>query len=210
MNAAGHRHFVTNYFSATDTVREGVWEWQKPPNFLILHPGMLLVQFNGSPEVRKLILELADGYLAHGKTDADGRFVLPLQINWRTDQGRSGGGPGGNSILGAAAQVFWAAWRWTGDPEYLAPLTSDADKGGWGGLSSPSADVTGALDKRATWGCRDGQVRVPGRRLRPGQHRRSRLVQPVRPPRGLAGHLRQALPGDPTPARSSPTPSGCT
>lgn len=152
VNAAGHRHFVTNYFNATDTVREGVWEWQKPPNFLILHPGMLLVQFNGSPQVRKLILELADGYLAHGKTDADGRFVLPLQINWRTDQGRSGGGPGGNSILGAAAQVFWAAWRWTGDPKYLAPLTSDADKGGWSGLSSLSADVVGALDKRSTWG----------------------------------------------------------
>jgi hypothetical protein len=152
VNAAGHRHFVTNYFNATDTVREGVWEWQKPPNFLILHPGVLLAQYNGSPAVKKIILELADGYLAHGKTDTQGRFVLPLQINWRTDQGRTGGGPGGNSSLGAAQQIFWAAWRWTGDAKYLAPLASDADHGGFSGLSSLSADVVGALDKRPTWG----------------------------------------------------------
>jgi hypothetical protein len=91
VNPAGHRHFVSSYYSATDIVRESVWQWQKPPNFLILHPGLLLVQFNGSPALRKLIIELADGYLAHGKPGPDGSINLPTQIYWPTDDDREVG-----------------------------------------------------------------------------------------------------------------------
>ncbi len=86
INKAGHRHVVSDYFSGSDIVREGVWEWEKPPSHLIFHPGILLVDFNGNPAIKKLILELADGYLAHGKTAA--RRNLRLSVRDQLAHGR--------------------------------------------------------------------------------------------------------------------------
>ena len=37
------------------------------------HPALSLVLFNGMPETRKMLLELADGILAHDKPGPDGR-----------------------------------------------------------------------------------------------------------------------------------------
>jgi hypothetical protein len=148
VNPAGHRHFVTSYYSATDIVRESVWQWQKPPSFLILHPGLQLVQFNGSPALRKLILELADGYLGHGVPGPNGSLTLPTQIYWPTDDDRAVTGVGAGTGIGSATGVFWAAYRWTGDEKYLKPLLSDAP----GGLVALGPDVVSALDRRDTWG----------------------------------------------------------
>lgn len=145
VNAKGHRHIVTNYFSATDFVREGVWEWAKPPSHLILHPGILLVEYNGNPQVKKLILELADGYLAHGKLQPDGTYVYPFDINWRTDAERGQG-------VERAIQIFWAAYRWTGDEKYLRPLYGEVRDRGPGALGILNSDVIGRLKKEATWG----------------------------------------------------------
>ncbi|MFO1186842.1 MAG: LamG-like jellyroll fold domain-containing protein [Alphaproteobacteria bacterium] len=145
VNAKGHRHIVTNYFNATDFVREGVWEWAKPPSHLILHPGILLVEYNGNPQLRKLILEVADGYLAHGKPQPDGTYVFPFDINWRTDEERGRG-------VERAIQIFWAAYRWTGDEKYLRPLYGEVRDRGPGALGILNADVIGRLKKEATWG----------------------------------------------------------
>ena len=32
---------------------------------MVFHPALSLVLFNGTPETRKMILEIADGFLAH-------------------------------------------------------------------------------------------------------------------------------------------------
>ena len=86
INPAGHRHFVSDYFSGTDVVREGIWQWAKPYDNLILHPALLLVDCNGNPETMKLILEIADGYLAHGKQAPDGCWSFPAEFYWPTDE----------------------------------------------------------------------------------------------------------------------------
>ncbi len=61
INPAGHRHIRSAYFSGTTIAEEGVWGWSKPSSYLFLHPALELVEFNGSPRVRKYLLELADG-----------------------------------------------------------------------------------------------------------------------------------------------------
>lgn len=149
VNAAGHRHFVSNSYAHDDMWSEGPWAWQKGNNFLMFHPGLLLVQWNGSPAVRDMILQTADGYLAHA-TPAPGGVTLPAQIEFPTDAGRNGtgvGNPGGGGI-GAATSVFWAAYQWTGETKYLEPLTPGAPRS----LVGLAPDVMSALGRREEWG----------------------------------------------------------
>jgi hypothetical protein len=50
--------------------------------------GIALAEFNGNPTVRKLVLDLADGYLAHGRQDANGSWTFPEEINASTEESR--------------------------------------------------------------------------------------------------------------------------
>ena len=147
-NAAGHTHFVSSYFSATDVVREGIWEWSKPHSYLILHAALLLGEYNGDPTMRSLVTAMADHYLAHGTQDAEGNWSFPAEINWRTDEAR------GSLEAGDIApyQMFWAAWRWTGDDKYLAPLETRVRERGPGQLSMLNANALDALGRREDWG----------------------------------------------------------
>jgi hypothetical protein len=140
VNAAGHRHIISNYFSGTRIAREGPWEWSKPYSYLIFHPSMLLVEFNGQPRARKLLLELADGYLAHGKPDAKGVLRYPNEIHFPSDKERGGTG------VAAALQLFLGAYRWTGDAKYLQPLAAELDKDGPAALAFVNQDATTLLN----------------------------------------------------------------
>jgi hypothetical protein len=155
-NAQGLTHIVTSYFSGTDVVREGNWGWSKPYSYLILHPGILLVDYNGNPAVKKLVLALADSYLAHGKQDASGKWAFPGEINSGTDQSRGELRAETNGVV-APLQLFWAAWRWTGDTKYLRPLESIIAPGDHDALRRLNANVIDELGKRETWG-RDMQA----------------------------------------------------
>lgn len=116
INPAGHRLFVSNYYGGDLIVREDPWQWSKPYSYLILHPGIRLVDYNGSPKLKSLLLELADGYLAHATLDARGNRIYPVEINWPDGATRGSGGPQQTNLL------MWAAWRWTGDERYLGPI----------------------------------------------------------------------------------------
>lgn len=140
INAAGHRHIRSSYYSATKLAEDGPWGWSKPYSYLVLHPLYLLVDFNGNPAARRLVLELADGLLAHRKP-AGGPHSLPLAIHFATD------------AEGDAARnfppwaLFWAAWRWTGRANYLAPLHD----GGLTTLGAINANALDLLHLRADW-----------------------------------------------------------
>lgn len=129
VNPKGNRLLVSNYFGGDRIVRETPWQWSKPYSYMIFHPGVLLVDYNGSPALKKLLLELADGYLAHGKQDAQGRWDFPSEINWPDGATRGTAGPEQTNLL------MWAAWRWTGDEKYLRPLDHVLRRSGLGGLS---------------------------------------------------------------------------
>jgi hypothetical protein len=144
----GHVHVLSRYFSATDVSRDGPWGWSHPYSYLILHPGMLLGDFNGDPTMRKLIVDLADGHLAHGKQDPDGTWRYPEDINAATGQSRgelTGKGRGNVAVM----QLFWAAWRWTGDEKYLRPLKGEIAHQAGRGLDELNSDVIDMLGLRA-------------------------------------------------------------
>ncbi len=141
INAAGHRHVRSAYFSGAKMATGGVWGWTKARSYMDFHPALDLVLFNGAPETRKLVLETVDGMLAHRKQEADGRWVTRTDINFKTDEDV----PGGDATPDF---MFWAAYRWTGDKKYLLPLM-DA---GLSSLAHISSDALDMLDLRDTWG----------------------------------------------------------
>jgi hypothetical protein len=141
VNAAGHRHIRSSYFSGTKVAEESVWGWSKSSSYLALHPALLLVEFNGSPKVRTWLLELADGVLAHRKADANGGYALRGTIHFASDADLA-------QPADRAWPLLWAAFRWTGDRKYLQPLL-DAGPRGLSAIGANALDVAGL---RNEWG----------------------------------------------------------
>ncbi|MDV3467206.1 LamG domain-containing protein [Stenotrophomonas sp. C3(2023)] len=149
-NPQGHLLFSSNWFGGNKIYREPNWQWQKPYSFPILHPAFLLGQFNADPIGRKLVVGLADSYLAHAYTDDKGRWALPNEINWATGETRGGelnNGSGSGDIM----HTFWAAWRWTGDDKYLKALDYRVQRGGPGALANLGENYVEALGRQAEW-----------------------------------------------------------
>jgi hypothetical protein len=113
-NAAGHRHVRSNYFNGAKMAEGGVWGWSKEASYMVFHPALSLVLFNGAPETRKMLLELADGFLAHYKAGPDGKPSLHAEVNFKSDEDK----PTGMRPW----FILWAAYRWTGDPKYVKPF----------------------------------------------------------------------------------------
>lgn len=122
VNPAGHMHFASNWYGGRKIYREGAWEWQKPYSFTVMHAPILMGVYNGNPTAEGLVTGVIDGWMAHGKQGADGKWSYPNEINWRTDAERKGDGGGLNTPL----QSAWAAWRFTGDEKYLRPIQARA------------------------------------------------------------------------------------
>lgn len=134
INAAGHRHITSSYFSGTRVATDGVWGWSKPSSYLVLHPAIALVDFNGAPRVKKWLVELADGVLAHYKPDGRGGRTLRAAVRFETDE---------DVTFAGADRTFpllWAVYRWTGDRKYLAPML-DTGARGLGGIAANALDV---------------------------------------------------------------------
>ncbi|MFC1529030.1 LamG-like jellyroll fold domain-containing protein, partial [Candidatus Latescibacterota bacterium] len=91
INRAGHRHFRSSYFSATEVADEDPWKWTTANTFRGLHPLVYFVYYNGHPRVKKLLLEMADGLTAHRRKDENGRYYTPGEINFETDEDRPSG-----------------------------------------------------------------------------------------------------------------------
>ncbi|MBI0475368.1 LamG domain-containing protein [Sphingomonas sp. MA1305] len=123
-NPAGHMHFASNWYGGRKMYREGPWEWQKPYSFTVLHGPILIGLYNGNSAARGLVTGVIDGWMAHGKQNADGSWSYPNEINWRTDATRVGDGGGVTTPL----QGAWAAWRFTGDDRYLRPVQARVGK----------------------------------------------------------------------------------
>jgi hypothetical protein len=147
-NPAGHVHFATNWYGGAKEYREGPWEWQKPRSYVVTHAPILMGIYNGDPTARGLITGLMDGWLAHGKKDANGIWTYPDQINWRSDAERPGDGVAADVPL----QSAWAAWRFTGDAKYLRPIEGRVAQRGPGLLDELNENVIDVLGRRGDWG----------------------------------------------------------
>ncbi|MBW8815997.1 MAG: LamG domain-containing protein [Caulobacterales bacterium] len=145
-NPAGHLHFTTSWYSGAKAYSEGPWEWSKYYSYLVLHPGLLMGAYNGDPTGRRFVIGLADGILAHGKQAADGSWTWPDEINWRTDATKAT-----LPLDSPPMQLFWGAWRFTGDGKYLAPLMGFQAKLGTRALSQMNENAFDVLGKREAW-----------------------------------------------------------
>jgi len=158
INAAGHRHFRTSYYNGKKMATEDPWGYAKAYSYLVLQPGQLLVDFNGNPEAKQVLLELADGLLAHRRQRPDGGYDLPTAIHFADDEDA-------RATRGYFPwHVFWGAWRWTGDRKYLAPILDE----GVSGITAVNADAFDWLGVRDEF----------GRRLLEGERRRPLETRP--------------------------------
>jgi hypothetical protein len=185
VNAAGHRHFRTSYYSATRVAEDSVWGWAKSHMTLLLHPGLMLADWNGNPTVRRLVEELADGLLAH-RQQREGAWVLPPAIHFATDRESF------DSRDYFPWPLFWASWRWTGDRKYLGPLLD----GGVTSVLAVSGDLIDELGARDEWRPRilGGEVALPTERRSPGDVRGQSLGNVHR--RSSSEHFAWQLTGD--------------
>jgi hypothetical protein len=140
INSAGQRQIRSSYYSGTKMAEGGVWGWAKNRSYFVYHPALQLVLYNGNPEMRKMVLETADGFLAHYHADGNGKPTLHLTVNFHT-----------NADLPTSDDawfVLWAAYRWTGDKKYLAPFAGDPAAS----LRQINSDALDILNVRDTWG----------------------------------------------------------
>lgn len=141
INSAGHRHFRSSYYSGNKMAEEEPWGWSKPSSILALHPAMMLVDYNGNPQMRRIITELADGLLAHRQKTPGGPFRQSIAIRFADDKEAP-------NNRGNVLPVFWGAWKWTGDQKYLQPFRDQGARA----LESIPSNALDQLDLRQTWG----------------------------------------------------------
>ncbi|MGZ8843115.1 MAG: LamG-like jellyroll fold domain-containing protein, partial [Pyrinomonadaceae bacterium] len=141
INSAGHRHIRSSYYSGTKIAEDEPWGWAKPSGILVFHPAMVLGDYNGNPEIKRVVKELADGFLAHRKKDVSGRAALSMAIRFADDQEAP-------NSRGSVLPILWAAWKWTGDPKYLEPFKDEGARA----LDLIPSNALDELGMRQTWG----------------------------------------------------------
>jgi len=145
--ADGHTYVISRYFSGTDVSLDAPWNWSHAYSPLILHPGTLLGDFNANPALRQTVTSLADTYLAKATRNADGTMTYPEELQASTGKAR-GDLKGDTRANNAMIQIFWEAWRWTGDEKYLAPIRNQVARGSLTGLGFINGDAPAALRLR--------------------------------------------------------------
>ncbi len=155
INDHGKRQIKSIFFGGPKVYCEGLWAKSRPYSSLILHPGFSLVEFNGHPATKKLIVEVADGILDQRHKDANGNYSTTAEILFPS-------GEGIGSRLGSGIYVLWAAWRWTGDDKYLLPIKDDCNRGSFSSLLNLCGNVIDTVDKRKNWGPRIAEMASPG------------------------------------------------
>jgi hypothetical protein len=141
INSAGHRHIKSSYYNGRKMAEEEPWGWSKPSSILVLHPGIMLVNYNGNPRMKKIITELADGFLAHRQRDPGGTVRQSIAIRFIDDKEAP-------NNRGSVLPIFWAAWKWTGDSKYLAPFQDEGSRS----LETIPSNALDQLGVRQTWG----------------------------------------------------------
>jgi len=141
INSAGHRHIKSSYYNGKKMAEEEPWGWSRPSSILVLHPGIMLVDYNGNPRMKKIITELADGFLAHRPNDANGAVRQSIAIRFIDDKEAP-------NNRGSVLPVYWAAWKWTGDAKYLEPFRDEGSRS----LETIPSNALDQLSVRQTWG----------------------------------------------------------
>jgi len=113
VNKKGDRLFRSRFYGGTNLATEDPWQWSGAHSYNMLHTAYNLARYNGNPKLRQMLIDMADGLLAH--QDEEGNIYT--EINYNTGEVR--GEPG----IGSTWQVLKAAYDLTGDKNYLEPIS---------------------------------------------------------------------------------------
>jgi Concanavalin A-like lectin/glucanases superfamily len=152
VNLAGQRQVRSSYYSGTKMAEDGVWGWGKGRSYMVFHPALQLVLYNGMPQTRKMVTEIADGFLAHRHLDPNGKYGMHYAVNFHTNEDLTDGN--------TPWFMLWAAYRWTGDKKYLVPFGDNPPDS----LRLINSDALDMLNVRDTWGKQLLQTVAPDRR----------------------------------------------
>jgi hypothetical protein len=152
-NSAGQRQIQSAYYSGTKMATSGVWGWAKDRSYFVFHPALLLVDYNGSPSTKKMITEVADGFLAHRRQGPNGKMQMHFSVNFHTNEDLPSAGI-------TPWFVLWGAYKFTGDKKYVEPFADDPANS----LRVVNADMLDILNTRDTWGKQLLSTNAPDRR----------------------------------------------
>ena len=141
VNAAGHGICGPSYYSGAKMAEGGVWGWTKARSYIVFHPAMQLVLFNGAPETRKMVLEMADGMLAHASRGRTARYGMRATIKFKTDQDR---------VRTALLRGSCTGRRTGGQGTRSICIRLDDDRGGF--AAADQLRCAGYAEVRDTWG----------------------------------------------------------
>jgi len=113
-NPQGHKLFRSMYYGGTEISKEDPWQWSDPWGYHMLHTLYFIARYNGNPDLRNLVIDMADAILAH----ADDEGNVYTRIHFETGDVR------GSSGIQGTWPVFLAAYQFSGDEKYLE-LVSD-------------------------------------------------------------------------------------
>lgn len=185
VNRAGHRHIRSSYYSGSKMATEEPWGWSKPSSILVFQTPLLLVRFNGNPELKRVLAELADGFLAHRRQVEGGRYRINGAIRFEDDADVPW-------QRGSILTFLWGAYRVTGDARYLQPFKDEGPRS----LSAVPSNRARELDPGDEWA---RELVAPARSdappPAPAGTNSGRV--PLRPPPNYnAAHLAWQLTGD--------------
>ena len=131
VNAAGHRHIKSSYFSGSVISEEAPWNSQKGPVHAAISPVWQISRFNGNEKVRRLLIEMADSLADHYDPETG---ILHNNIRFEDDAELTL-----QRLRGTQNQennMMHAAYYQTGDQRYMDIITNrvplcDADKDAW-------------------------------------------------------------------------------
>jgi hypothetical protein len=112
INSAGHRHFRSTLFSATELIEGGRAAREDVYSQLMWQPGLYLTWYNGNPLTLRWLTEYANALLAHW--DKDRYPMLARGIRFGSDEVVSKGLPNAEVV-----NLMWGVYRLTGDEKYL-------------------------------------------------------------------------------------------
>ena len=126
VNARGHTHFRSNFFTSRHVETKGRFGRDLPACESATIPARCLWWYSGHPEIAKLLTAWSDAWL-EDTMRADARKPagrIPSAVQFATDKLFSG-----YTSYGLMGEQFLAAYQLTGEPKYLEPIRLQAKHG---------------------------------------------------------------------------------
>lgn len=117
VNHDGYSLFKSGIYDGERTTKEDPRQWSFPWSYNILHPLYFIAGYNGNPELRQTVIDMADGVLSYADSK-DSIYKKTYFVTGDVTETVSGALSGADCIH-EAKPLFLAAYHFSGDSTYL-------------------------------------------------------------------------------------------